>query len=778
MSKTIDTFELSPQTEEIIRSCRINNNMESLSIGYTVGRLAEKSIPRIISPIIADEFSIICYKLGDYTRTFDYIAEALKHNIWNESDCDRMRCMMSMASKYLINRYIDYNPDIVANMFSQLSKKRMSGDNKKITVTMTMCKRYDLFRKTVSSFLNCCEDIHLIDEWIVVDDNSDNIDRNKAILEFPFIKFVWKGLDDKGHPRSMNIIKNLVQTPYLFHIEDDWIFFRKEKYISICLDIIESDPSYGQCLLNRSYGEREICYDILCPNPMKFSADNNRYYEHTYYNGVEMENFIKSNVGKNCVYWPHYSLRVGLTKKEVFDRVGNFNENVGHFEMEYANRYVSIGYKTVFMDNIYCYHSGRCTFERGTELKNAYELNDEHQFELSNEKKKDIVTQDKKDIVTQYKKDIVTEDKKDIGLYLTEEEKKIPLYKIDEGEEGEDEKKEDEKKEEPVKYAAKTYVVNMEKRVDRLKKFIIDNHEALECFQYIPFKAIDGQTINPFPKTLKLFETGDYTYRKGIVGCASSHIKIWHELIVSPEMDIMIVFEDDITLTPRFSEKLCSALQKCPKNGWDILFLGHFLYPHLRRESDREDKFPEVTQWTRQECMDKSMGGTIGYIINKRGAIKMFKHIQEKGIYNAIDWVMFKNADNANIFYCYPHLVFSECVTDVIKTDSDIQYDKSSLCENDEKRLELELEYWKNKGITPLISSDDPLPSRDELLSHVHFIKTEKYLDVIKSLQFYPLEFYTLKGKYIVSIPHTKLDKNVLHEVVLDGSYINVNNPV
>lgn len=742
MAKTFEQINISSSIEEILRNCRTKNDSESLSLGYTVGRLAENS--KISSPIISDEFSIICYRLGDYKRTFDYASEALKKNNWTELECDRLRGNMCMATTHVINRYSEYDPEKVGFLFSHLSKRRIS-DNKKITVTMTMCKRYDLFRKTVSSFINCCEDIDLIDDWIVVDDNSNTADRSRAISEFPFIKFVWKGNSDKGHPRSMNIIQKLVQTPYIFHIEDDWLFYRKEKYMSITLNIINSDSSYGQCLLNKSYGEREKCYDIACPNPMKFSSDNHRYYEHAYYTGKEMEKFMKSNnTKKNCVYWPHYSLRVGMTKREVFDKIGTFNESVGHFEMEYALRYAEKGYKTVFMDNIYCYHTGRCTFERNTGLKNAYELNDENQF---GEKPSQI---------------------ENFQLSLTKEEEKIPLFSPSVLEE---------KNSQNVQYRTKTYVVNLEKRVDRMKQFIINNHESIECLQYLFFKAIDGHDVNPLPKTLKLFENGDYNYRKGIVGCASSHIKIWYELIIS-EIDVMVVLEDDVTLTPDFVKKLVHALKNLPVDKWDVLFLGHFLYPQFRKESDREDKNPSVEKWSKNKCIEQSMGGTIGYAIHKRGAIKMYKYIQENGVYNAIDWVMFKSADNIDIYYCYPHIVFSECVTQTTKPDSDIQYDKSSLCETDEKRLVLELEYWRKKGITPTIVTDNEMPSRDNILSNVYFIKTDKYLDIIKSLQNFPLEFYTLKGKYVVSIPHTKIDSEVINDIVLDGGYINVNNPV
>ena len=688
---------------------------------YIIGILHEKN-GHEFSPMLSLIFSKVCEKKGDTLRAFDYTVKALKNRNLSENECQEIRTRISrLSSTDVINRFTEYNGKKVGEMFSQLWEKRKSNSPKKITVTMTSCKRYDLFRKTVISFLNCCEDSHLIDEWIVVDDNSNNLDRELAMTEFPFINFVWKGPDRKGHPVSMNIIKNSVKTPFMFHIEDDWIFYRREKYLSICLDILDSDLYYGQCLLNRSYGERPQCVDILCPGEMKFSSGFNRYYEHVFYGPDDKG--LSSVIGKkNCTYWPHYSLRVGMTRMDVIHRVGQFKETGHHFEAEYSYRFMESGYKTVFMDSLFCYHSGRCTFERKTGLKNAYDLNDEEQF------------------------------KKETRESETRESSS-------------------------EKYRVKTLVVNLERRRDRLDKFINMNGEKLSKLQFNVFKAVDGQTLNPLPKTLKLFETGDYNYRKGIVGCGSSHLKIWHELSISNDVDIEIVFEDDVTLCDNFLEKTVDSLKQLPSNDWDVLFLGHSLYSRFISEGDRENKQPIVSLWTREQSVEKSMGGLFGYIISKRGAKKMIDYIAERGVYNAIDWVLFKN-EKMKLFYCYPHLVFSDCVTGFNRVDSDIQYENRSLCESMEKRLELEKNYWKGKGLDAVVVDESNIPDKDSLLTNVFFIKTQDYLRTIQSLVSFPVEFYTLKGEYVVSIPHTKIDSSVKREVVLDGGYINLKEPV
>ena len=48
-----------------------------------------------------------------------------------------------------------------------------------ITLSITTCKRFDLFEKTMNSFLHCCKDLHLINRWLCVDDNSSDQDRLK-----------------------------------------------------------------------------------------------------------------------------------------------------------------------------------------------------------------------------------------------------------------------------------------------------------------------------------------------------------------------------------------------------------------------------------------------------------------------------------------------------------------------------------------------------------------------------------------------------------------------
>ena len=81
-------------------------------------------------------------------------------------------------------------------------------------------------------------------------------DRNLMKEKYPFITYIYKNIENKGHPRSMNIIRDYViskNADYVFNLEDDWEFFVKDNYFQKMVNIIEQDLSFGQCLLNINF---------------------------------------------------------------------------------------------------------------------------------------------------------------------------------------------------------------------------------------------------------------------------------------------------------------------------------------------------------------------------------------------------------------------------------------------------------------------------------------------------------------------------------------------
>jgi hypothetical protein len=131
--------------------------------------------------------------------------------------------------KSLYTRNIS-NIEKAINHFNNPNKKL----KKSVIIATTTCKRTDLLQKTVDSFLECVLDYtDYVQEWIIVDDNSSEQDRLLMKEKYPFITYIYKNSTEKGHPKSMNIIRDYVinkNADYLFNLEDDWDFFMKDNY--------------------------------------------------------------------------------------------------------------------------------------------------------------------------------------------------------------------------------------------------------------------------------------------------------------------------------------------------------------------------------------------------------------------------------------------------------------------------------------------------------------------------------------------------------------------
>ncbi|MBW8332384.1 MAG: glycosyltransferase [Prolixibacteraceae bacterium] len=111
----------------------------------------------------------------------------------------------------------------------------MSESKNSVTFVLTSCKRFDLLEPTLNSFLKF--NTYPIEEYIIIEDSPD-IDKLNIILEkFPGINFtVLHNNPQIGQIRSIDRAYGMVKTEFIFHCEDDWLFYRSgfiEKSFSI-----------------------------------------------------------------------------------------------------------------------------------------------------------------------------------------------------------------------------------------------------------------------------------------------------------------------------------------------------------------------------------------------------------------------------------------------------------------------------------------------------------------------------------------------------------------
>lgn len=336
-------------------------------------------------PIITLHKAKILFKQNKWEEGYELINNILQKKNVPDSVRETFEDIRDDNIMYFKDNYLTYPLKKI--------KQMKNGTNNAIVFSITTCKRYDLFEKTINSFLNCCNDSHLIGQWLCVDDNSNEEDRNKMKKNYPFFKFIWKNEEQKGHHISMNIIRDYlldIGATHVLHCEDDFHYFQKRNYITDSLKILDGNVNdkVGQVLFNRNYSEADFSQRKIKGGFLRTLQDGTRYIIHEHYESgtPEYNDFLNRYKGQGtCAYWEGFSFRPSVLKVSVLRDVGTYYYT-DHFERAYAVEYKLRGYKSAFFDAHCCIHIGKKTWESATGgISNSYTLNNMGQFSLNKE---------------------------------------------------------------------------------------------------------------------------------------------------------------------------------------------------------------------------------------------------------------------------------------------------------------------------------------------------------------------------------------------------------
>lgn len=130
----------------------------------------------------------------------------------------------------------------------------------------------------------------------------------------------------------------------------------------------------------------------------------------------------------------------------------------------------------------------------------------------------------------------------------------------------------------------KIYMINLEKRKDRLINFDLRYKRSDFKLPYELFKAIDGKKIDISKhitsKTLKEINDVErlgyrkyhYQLTRGAIGCYLSHVTIWKD-ILDNNIDKALIFEDDINIPLNGKQLIEYHTTNIPED-YDIILLG------------------------------------------------------------------------------------------------------------------------------------------------------------------------------------------------------------
>ena len=197
-----------------------------------------------------------------------------------------------------------------------------------ITLTITTCKRYDAFVKTLRALKEYCKDFDSFAQVLVVDDSSSAEDRKRMKDEFSFITLACH--DRKSHAHSLNIIRDRVQTDFIFMFEDDWECHEPFKV----RDVIREMTVKGiDNLRTNTYFMNGLRDDIY------FSTFSPSKLQEKHMEWVQMKGYSLPETEHGGGSWPGFSLNPIIIRREVLDEP--FDESIpsGFMEFDWAVRH-------------------------------------------------------------------------------------------------------------------------------------------------------------------------------------------------------------------------------------------------------------------------------------------------------------------------------------------------------------------------------------------------------------------------------------------------------
>lgn len=207
-----------------------------------------------------------------------------------------------------------------------------------VTAVFTSFGRLDSLSKTINSFIKY--NTYPIDKYIIIDNSTiPNIyDGIKSIVKDLNNTLILVNEENIGQVASIDKAYSYVDTEYIFHSEDDWLFLATQ-FIEKSLAVLEYDSNLVNINLRiRFDGERGSMHPVLGP----FKTPNNIiYYEYE-------QNYLTE--------WHGFSWNPGLRRLADYKLIGNYKKYIN--EQGVNAIYKELGRKSGCLENYYSKHIG------------------------------------------------------------------------------------------------------------------------------------------------------------------------------------------------------------------------------------------------------------------------------------------------------------------------------------------------------------------------------------------------------------------------------------
>ncbi|MCT8350348.1 glycosyltransferase family 2 protein [Photorhabdus kayaii] len=210
-------------------------------------------------------------------------------------------------------------------------------DSSDVTLVITSCGRFDLLKQTIESFDKY--NSYPIKEVVVTEDSGDK-SIHSVIPEhwLPYCEIILNN-PKLGQIKSIDLAYSKVKTDYIFHCEDDWLFYR-DRFIEDSFVALKSNKNILQVWL------RDLKEDVMLHYPFHYPS-----------NFRELEGVCFSTLESNDPKWRGFSFNPGLRRKSDYELFMPYNLS-GDTEMTLSKKYAEIDKYAVILDKSAVKHIG------------------------------------------------------------------------------------------------------------------------------------------------------------------------------------------------------------------------------------------------------------------------------------------------------------------------------------------------------------------------------------------------------------------------------------
>jgi len=172
---------------------------------------------------------------------------------------------------------------------------------KEVTVCLTSCNRFDLLCRTIDTFRKF--NTYPIKKFYITEDSGVVSMKEKIEARYGDSVTLLFHSSKKGQVASIDEMYSLVDTDYIFHLEDDYTFYRSG-FIEDSIKVLENCENINQVwirgnMLTESQSEHYLEKEIL-------SVD-----------GVKYKMVISPNSG----YWCGFSFNAGIRRRSDYTKI-------------------------------------------------------------------------------------------------------------------------------------------------------------------------------------------------------------------------------------------------------------------------------------------------------------------------------------------------------------------------------------------------------------------------------------------------------------------------